>query len=141
MRLEPYSVNRTKRLIKAPKVYWSDTGLACHLGGGEPTGAHFENLVLVDLLAWRNGLVPRPEVLFWRTASEIEVDFVIEDRDRLLPIEVKAAPRPAQRDIRGLIAFRDEYPDRFVGGLLLHTGNEVRWVAEGILAAPWHKVI
>jgi predicted AAA+ superfamily ATPase len=141
VRLEPYSVNRTKRLIKAPKLYWSDTGLACHMGGGELKGAHFENLVLCDLLAWRNGLVPRPEVLFWRTASEIEVDFVIEDRDRLLPIEVKAGARVTSRDVRGLTAFRDEYPDRFVGGLLLYTGTDVRWMAEGILAAPWYKVI
>jgi uncharacterized protein len=142
VRLEPYSVNRTKRLIKTPKVYWSDTGLALHLAGGaEPTGAHFENMVLTDLLAWRHGLIPRPEVLFWRTASGTEVDFVIEDRDRLLAIEVKSSPRLAYRDVEGLIAFRDEYPDRFVGGLLLHTGNEVQWMAEGILAAPWHKVI
>jgi uncharacterized protein len=142
VRLPPYSVNRTKRLIKTPKAYWSDTGLALSLGNvSEPTGAHFENLVLIDLLAWRDGLVPRPEVLYWRTASGTEVDFVIEDRDRLLPIEVKTSARPRLRDAQGLMVFRDEYPDRFVGGLLLHTGDEVQWLADGILAAPWHKVV
>jgi predicted AAA+ superfamily ATPase len=51
VRLEPYSVNRTKRLIKSPKVYWSDTGIARHLARVEPDGSHLENLVLLDLLA------------------------------------------------------------------------------------------
>ena len=48
-------MNRAKRLIKAPKLYWGDTGLALHLAGGvEPGGAHLENVVLLDLLAWRD---------------------------------------------------------------------------------------
>jgi hypothetical protein len=54
IRLPAYSVNRTKRLIKAPKLYWGDTALALYLAGEtEPRGAHLENLVLTDLLAWR----------------------------------------------------------------------------------------
>jgi len=63
VRLEPYAVNRTKRLIKTPKLYWNDPALALHLGhpGGdaEPKGAHFENLVFCDLRAWRDKHVPR----------------------------------------------------------------------------------
>jgi len=55
VRLPGYAVNRTKRLMKAPKIYWADTGLALHLLGSEqPSGAHLENLVLLDLLAWRD---------------------------------------------------------------------------------------
>ena len=66
LRLEPYSVNRTRRLIKSPKIFWTDTGLAFHLSGGlEPGGAHLENLVLTDLLAWRDAQIPRPEVHNW----------------------------------------------------------------------------
>ena len=45
-------MNRTSRLIKTPKLYWTDTALALHLAGeAEPRGAHLENLVLGDLLA------------------------------------------------------------------------------------------
>jgi predicted AAA+ superfamily ATPase len=142
VRLEPYSVNRTKRLIKTPKLYWSDPALALHLGGAEePTGAHLENLVLLDLLVWRDAQVPRPEILFWRTAGDLEVDFVIEHRKGLLPVEVKASARPGTGAIRALEAFRDEYPDLFLGGLLLHDGTETQWVADRILAAPWHRVV
>ena len=142
VRLEAYSVNRTRRLVKSPKLYWSDAGLALHLGGGaEPTRAHLENLVLGDLLVWREGQIPRPEILYWRTATELEVDFVIERGERLLPVEVKATARPGSSDVRGIAAFRDEYAERFAGGLLLHAGEEVQWLADRVLAAPWYRVL
>lgn len=51
VRIPAYAVNCTKRLIKTPRLYWADTGLALHLSGDEPGGAHLENLVLGDLLA------------------------------------------------------------------------------------------
>ena len=55
VRVPAYAANRTKRLIKSPKFYWSDTGLAMHIAREpEPRGAHLENLVLNDLLAWRD---------------------------------------------------------------------------------------
>ena len=70
VRLEPYSVNRTKRLIRTPKLYWSDPALALWLNGAGPaTGAHLETLVLMDRLAWRDGRIPAPEVLYWRTTT------------------------------------------------------------------------
>lgn len=142
VRVEPYSVNRTKRLIKAPKVYWSDPGLALHLAGhGEPTGAHLENLVLTDLLVWRDTQIPRPEVLYWRTSEGLEVDFVLEHRRGLIAIELKAGARPGLSDLKGLKAFRDEYPDLFLGGLLLHGGDESLWLSDKILGVPWHRVL
>ena len=113
VRLPAYAVNRTKRLIKSPKLYWGDTGVALHLTQEEePRGAHLENLVLHDLLAWRDARLDRAEVLYWRTAIGEEVDFVIEAGDRLLPIEVKATERPRLRDIAHLRTFRAEYGDR-----------------------------
>ncbi len=142
VRLGPYAVNRTRRLIKAPKLYWSDTGLALFLAGeSEPRGAHFENLVLTDLLAWRDLQGARPEVLYWRTATGLEVDFVIETPERLLPIEIKAAARVTVADAKGLEAFLDEYPDLADGGLLLYGGNETFPLTRRVLAAPWWKVM
>ncbi len=142
VRLEPYSVNRTKRLVKTPKLFWSDPGLALHLAGDpEPTGAHLENLVLADLLAWRDVQISRPEVLFWRTSTDLEVDLVIEHRAGLIPIEVKASARPGGGDVRALEVSRTEYPDRFRGGLLLHAGEDTFWIADRILAAPWHRIV
>jgi predicted AAA+ superfamily ATPase len=142
VRLEPYAVNRTKRLIKAPKLYWADTGLALHLGGGAPTGAHLENLVVSDLLAWADAQPgPRPQILYWRTASGQEVDAVIEVGDKLIGIEVKATARPNHRDARHLQAFREEYGEAVAGCLLLHAGEKCFRVSEGITAAPWWRVL
>jgi hypothetical protein len=141
VRVEPYAVNRTKRLIKSPKLYWSDVGLALHLSGGAPTGAHLENLVLGDLVAWREQAVPRPDILHWRTHNQEEVDFVVESEGRVLPIEVKATSRPSYRDARHLLAFMGEYGDNVPGALLLHSGEEVVWLADRVLAAPWWRVV
>jgi uncharacterized protein len=142
VRLSPYSVNRTRRLIKAPKLYWSDTALALFLAGEtEPRGAHLENFILMDLLAWRDLQAPRPEVLYWRTATGLEVDFVVETPKRLVPIEIKASSRVATGDAKGLEAFLDEYPDLVDGALVLYGGGEVFPLTRRVLAAPWWKVI
>ncbi|MDW8468900.1 MAG: ATP-binding protein [Burkholderiales bacterium] len=142
VRLPAFAVNRTKRLIKAPKLYWCDTALALHLAGeAEPRGAHLENLVLLDLLAWRELQTPRPEILYWRTADGAEVDFVVEAGRRLLPVEVKTAARIVPQDAKGLEAFLDEYPDRAAGGLLLYAGEDTFPLTRRVLAAPWWKVL
>jgi predicted AAA+ superfamily ATPase len=143
VRVPAYAVNRTKRLIKTPKIYWADTGLALHLSGeDEPSGAHLENLVLCDLLAWRETRLSRPpEIFYWRTATGEEVDFVVEAGRALIPIEVKATPRPRLDAARHLRTFRDEYKGRCRTALLLHTGTVTEWLAPGILSAPWWRVL
>jgi len=142
VRLPAYAVNRTKRLIKSPKLYWGDTGVGLHLApGAEPDGAHLENLVLQDLLAWRDARLDRAEVFYWRTAIGEEVDFVIEAGGRLLPIEVKATGRPRLGDAMHLRTFHAEYGEKARAGLLLHTGSTLEWLAPNVLAAPWWKVL
>ena len=142
VRIPAYSVNRTKRLIKAPKLYWSDTGLAMHLSQeDEPRGAHLENIVLQDLLAWRDCRTRRAEVLHWRTPTGEEVDFVIEADGWVLPIEVKATRRPRIRDAAHLRSFRAEYGRAARAGLLLHGGDLLQWLTPEVLAAPWWRVI
>ena len=142
VRLSTYAVNRTKRLIKSPKLYWGDTGVALHLAGdAEPGGPHLENLVLQDLLAWRDARVDRAEVFYWRTTIGEEVDFVIEAGGRLMPIEVNATGRPRLRDAAHLRTFRAEYGKKARAGLLLHTGGTLEWLAPDVLAAPWWKVL
>jgi uncharacterized protein len=141
--LPAYAVNRTKRLIKAPKLYWSDTGLALRLAGlPGPTGSHLENLVLADLLAWREVALPdRPDLFYWRTAGGEEVDFVVELGSKLLAVEVKATSHPRAFDARHLRSFRDEYGDAVHGGLLLHAGKATEWLGPRLLAVPWWRVV
>jgi hypothetical protein len=142
VRLPAYAVNRTKRLIKAPKIYWGDTGVALHLTETqEPSGAHLENLVLHDLLAWRDARIEHAELGYWRTSIGEEVDFVIESGGKLLPVEVKATARPRLGDAAHLRTFRAEYGKKSRFGLLLHTGSTLEWMAPDVLAAPWWKIL
>lgn len=141
VRLPAYAVNRTKRLIKAPKLYWGDTGVALYLSEREPEGADLENLVLHDLLAWRDARLERAELAHWRTAAGEEVDLVVETGGRLLPIEIKASGRPRLADVSHLRAFRAEYGRKSRAGLLLHTGRTMEWLAPDVLAVPWWRVI
>jgi len=142
VRIPAFSINRTKRLIKAPKLYWSDTGLALFLAGEEaPRGPHLENLVLDDLRSWQSNEVEQVQISYWRTTTREEVDFVLETRDRVLPIEVKASARLRLGDARGLGVFLKEYADQAPAGLILYTGSEITWMRANVLAVPWWRVM
>lgn len=117
-RVPAYAVNRGKRLIKAPKLLWTDTGLAAHLAGiadsdnlvrGREWGFWLENWVGNHLLVWAGLHVPRIHITHWRTADGREVDFVVETGHRLMPVEVKATSRLSSKDLVGLNAFLDTY--------------------------------
>lgn len=142
VRLPAYAVNRTKRLIKAPKLYWGDTGVALHLSGHQdPGGPFLENLILNDLLAWRDSRLEQTEVTYWRSARGEEVDFVVETEGKLLPIEIKSSSRPGLNDIIHLRSFRKEYGRKVRAGLLIHAGTNTEWLAPDVLAVPWWRVL
>ena len=144
IRLPAFAVSRTKRLVKSPKIYWTDSGLASHLSGfgspGDPIPGKFagyllENLVLVHLLALRETVSPRPEIHYWRTQSGDEVDFVIESGKRVLPVEVKSSRGVRLADAASLRLFLEKYK-LAPFGVLLYGGDEVIPVTERILAVP-----
>ncbi|MEB3256280.1 MAG: DUF4143 domain-containing protein [Synechococcaceae cyanobacterium] len=139
VRLPAYAVNRTKRLIKAPKLFWGDSGIALHLAGAEPQGCHLDNRVLQNLLAWRDAHVERAELGYWPNILGEEVDLVIEAGGRQLPIEVKATASPRLDDCAHLRSFRAEYGSQACSGLLVHIGTSVEWLTDDGLAAPWWR--
>ncbi len=103
IRLQPFFINRTKRLIKSPKLYFCDTGLALNISElKEPSGAHLENLILHDILVWKDSQVRKAGVYYWRTTIGEEIDLVIESNERILPIEVKAGKPPHIGDVAKL---------------------------------------
>jgi predicted AAA+ superfamily ATPase len=145
VRVPAYARTGSKRLIKSPRAYWGDVGLGAFLIGlSEPTevrrhrsaGALLENLVLAQLLAWREVELPRPQVSYWRTAAGDEVDFVIESPKGLLPIEVKASPRVRLQECRSIELFLDEHLKEARVGLLLYGGSEMVPLTPRVLAAP-----
>ena len=148
--LPAYASSRSKRLIKSPKLYPRDSGLACYLCGiseaailedSPQLGPLFEGYVLQHLEAFAALLPFSAEFLYWRTARGEEVDFVIETPARLLPIEVKTSRSLGKRDLRGLKAFLEEYPDRAPFGVVLHAGQEWLRPARGVVAIPWSAFV
>ena len=77
----------------------------------------------------------------WRTRAGDDIAFVVEWKDQLLPIEVRATASPHPDDCRGLRVFLAEHGRRCPAGLLLHTGNDLRWMANVVLAAPWWRLM
>jgi uncharacterized protein len=142
VRLEPYPVPGTRRTVRTPKLYWVDPALALFLGGGDaPRAGHLENLVLGDLLAWRDAQLAPAALHYWRTHQGEEVDFVVEQGGRLLAVEVRATSQLTTDDARDLHLFRRQHADRFLGALVLHTGEETYWLSDGVLAVPWWRVL
>jgi predicted AAA+ superfamily ATPase len=100
IRLHPFHANLGKRLIKTPKVFMIDTGLACHLLRIEEPrqltahplrGALFETLVVVEMLKRRFNAGRAANLFFYRDTAGKEIDLVLEYADGVFPIEIKAA--------------------------------------------------
>jgi uncharacterized protein len=148
VRLEAFSINRTKRLIKTPKVYWTDPGMACFLAshhdpraltGSREMGGLFETLVLLGLRAEAERLTPRASLYYWRTTGGKEVDFVMEHGRNLLALEAKLTDTPRQSHLAGLRLFLQEYPE-CKAAVLVHTGTQIRRMDEKIIAIPWWRL-
>jgi predicted AAA+ superfamily ATPase len=98
-RLQPYHRNFHKRLVKAPKIYFTDCGLAAHLIGiTKPeqfmthplAGALFESMVVAELLKERRNRALPPNLFFWRDSGGEEIDLILEDdAARPIPVEIK----------------------------------------------------
>ena len=105
-RLQPYHANITKRLVRTPKLYFTDTGLLCHLLGlttdqqalAATAGPLFENALFCELQRMIASDPTPTSIHFFRTTAGLEVDFVVERAGDLHLLEAKlaATPRPAQ---------------------------------------------
>jgi hypothetical protein len=113
-RLPPFLRNKASRLIKSPKLFMSDSGIAAHLTGvkelgplsDEPlNGRLFETFVAQNLAGILASHASTAELCFWHVQGRQEVDFVIAAGRRSIAIEVKAASRFDDRDLSGLRAF------------------------------------
>ena len=135
-----YSRNAGQRVTKSPKLFLADSALAMAAAREpEPTGFHLENLVAADLGVWKEGRAGRT-AYHWRLQSGQEVDFVLELKQSLVPVEVKSSPGAGAGEARHLATFLKRYPAA-TRGLLLSTDSRIRVVLPGIIAAPWWAVI
>jgi predicted AAA+ superfamily ATPase len=145
-RLPPWSANVTARLVKSPKLYFTDSGLAAHVLGLNADrlaadamrfGPLLENFVVGELArqaAW-SGVAVR--MYHFRAHAGREVDVILEDRrGRCVAIEVKSTSSVGGRDVSGIRLFSEVAGDKFVRGLVLYTGRDVVPFAHNIHAVP-----
>lgn len=146
--VRPYHANLGKRLVKTPKVYFTDVGLLCwlvgirdaeHLRHGPMAGAALETLVCSELVKahWHRGEDLR--FTFWRTSTGEEVDFLVEVDAEVHPIEVKstATPRPA---MAGSIEQLTELLPNVASGVVVHAGDSRLPLGKAARALPWFEL-
>ncbi len=144
-RILPYFPARAKRIVKSPKFFFIDPALAVYLTGyseegilqkAREKGAFFENLVYLHLKV--NSIIsfPKAEVYFYRDGAGLEVDFIVEKGNKVVAFEVKLTDSPSLKDAKNLLKFLEKYPET-LRGIIIHTGNDVKWLHSKILTLPW----
>jgi len=144
-RIPAYYPTRAKRIIKSPKLFFVDPGLSIYLSGyydeeslgkARELGNFFENLIFLHLRILSELLVPKASVFYWRTTTNKEVDFVVEQGKKLFAFEVKLTKTPSFNDIKNLLTFIEENPQT-IRGILIHAGKSIRWLHSKVVAIPW----
>lgn len=130
--LQPHFKNFNKRLVKTPKLYFTDTGLACHLLGVEKPeqltthflrGGLFENLIVLELLKLRYNQGKKSNLYFWRDSHGHEVDCLLENLDKLTPIEIKSSATTNASFFEGLSYWQRLAGENTEGGAVVFGGD------------------
>lgn len=107
--LKPYSSNVEKRVVKTPKIYFLDTGLAAFLTkwtnpeilqNGAMAGAFFETYVISEIIKSFSNKGIEPPLYFYRDKDKIEIDLIIEQNNTIFPIEIKKTSTPKSDDVK-----------------------------------------
>jgi uncharacterized protein len=144
--LPAWSSNLGKRLVKAPKLALSDTGLLTYLLGADrerleedssALGRALENFVVTELRKQSSWSKTKPQLFHFRTQSGQEVDVVMEDAGgRLVGVEVKASATVTGGDFKGLHALREMIGNRLTRGVVLYAGAEAVSFGSDLFALP-----
>lgn len=144
--VRPYYTHVGKRLIKTPKIYFNDTGMASHLIGVDHwsvmerqghSGSMVETWIASELLKLMPISGNRLQLYFWRTQAGREVDFLIERGGKLVAIEVKWAHRINESDIINLKRCAEDLKGKLHFSVVLYRGREIVPFTPQIVAIPF----
>lgn len=133
IRLAPYFENFGKRVIKSPKLFFTDVGIATYLLDIENInqvsrdplrGALVENLVVMELFKARVNQGRDPHLYYYRDSQQNEVDIIYKVANQLIPIEVKSSKTLHHDFFKGLAFFKTIVGDRCQKGYLVYSGEE-----------------
>ena len=145
-RIQPWSGNLGKRLIKTPKVYLTDTGLMAYLLGADDDrlkadgvlyGRLLETFVLNELVRLKSWSRSRIHAYHYRTHQGSEIDFLLERGDgNVVAIEVKSSSTVDSSSFAAIITLAQELKKKFVRGIVLYNGKEVIPFGKNLFALP-----
>lgn len=141
-RLAPWTRCKNRRMILTEKFYLFDVGVSNYLARRTPTpgspdyGKSFEHWLHMELVNWRRYQNPECPIAFWRTASGLEVDFVLGDME--VAVEVKSSDRVHAGDLGGLRALRESHKVRHT--ILVSQEKKPR-IIDGIEVLPWQSFL
>ncbi len=142
--LRPYHVSFNKRVVKMPKLYFIDTGLACALLGivkQDQLALHplrgnlFENLIVMEVIKRTGHQGSMAQAWFWRDSKGHEVDLLVEQAGKLVPVEVKSGQTVQEEFLKGLTYWSSISGEP--GGVLVHGGDASYDRSDGIKVRPW----
>ena len=145
-RLQPYHKNFNKRIVKIPKLYFYDTGLASALLGIENAnqlklhplrGALFENMIVVDFLKNRYNQGKLSNLYFWRDSLGREVDLLLENQDGLVPIEIKSGQTITNDYFGSLTEWLKISGEE--KGWIIYAGDSKQVRSSGITVVPYRE--
>ena len=144
--LEPYYRNLGKRLVKSPKLYMCDTGVALFLMGFESfeavikhpvIGAIWETHVVMQVIKHYQGLGKNRPLWFYRTVHGAEVDLLIEQGGRFIAVEAKFSENPALKALKGINALKKMYGEEsLITGFIASRTKNVYPLSKKVLAIP-----
>lgn len=146
--LPPYHRNFGKRLVKSPKLYFLDTGLAAALLGIKDAGtlnlhpqrgALFETMVVAEFVKQRFNRGRPADLFFWRDNTGHEVDLLFEVGNGLQAVEIKSGATLVTDWLKGLAKWRAFAGDEALPGCLIHGGTE-GYTREGVRVFPWQAI-
>ena len=146
--LKPYHGNFNKRIIKTPKLYFYDTGVACSLLGinnakqiatHAAKGSLFENMIVSELLKERFNAGATDNLYYWRDKTGNEVDIVSDNAGKLTALELKAGETISQDFFKGIEYFA-ALNKKPIQKILVYGGKEEQKRSNGIVVKPWNKL-
>jgi uncharacterized protein len=147
--LRPYFNNLNKRVLKSPKIYFYDTGVAASLLGIESTkqltthamlGGLFENLMVNELLKERLNKGMQDNLYYWRDKTGNEVNMLIDDAGKLIAIEMKAGQTINPDYFKGLNYVQAVYP-KLKTRIVCYGGKLVQKRSNDVLVKPWNELV
>lgn len=148
--MQPFWTNTNKRLSKTPKLFFTDTGLACHLGAwnspetlkrGAMAGHMFETFVVGEIIkSFINSGQDTRKLSFYRDAKKREIDLIVQEGDILHPIEIKTAASVNKSAIKNFCAL-ESFKDYQVGfGAVICQTEKPHLITENVQAVPVYAI-